>query len=142
MQCAKLANGDFLFFMDDDNVAKPTELETLLTVVLQTNADAVACANDFFTDAHDPIKEPPLEHGRWVPLGPAELAGMFTNVYGDTNSLIKKSSFLAVGGFPEDYSYALEDWELLARMVTHGIELLGSILAVRATCLQSNFSPC
>ena len=115
-----MANNDILFFMDDDNVAKPTELATLISVMLRTNADVVACANDFFSGNHNPIEEPPIEHGRWIPLGPADLAGLFTNVYGDTNSLIKKSSFFTVGGFPEDYSYALEDWELLARMVSQG----------------------
>lgn len=115
-----MANNDILFFMDDDNVAKPTELATLISVMLRTNADVVACANDFFSGGHNPIDEPPIKHGRWIPLGPADLAGLFTNVYGDTNSLIKKSSFFTVGGFPEDYSYALEDWELLARMVSQG----------------------
>ena len=58
--------------------------------------------------------------GRWVPLGPAKEVGMFQNFYGDTNCLIRKTAFLSVGGFPEDFGYALEDWELFSKTVLAG----------------------
>ena len=49
---------------------------------------------------------------------------MFANMYGDTNAMIRKSVFESVGGFPEDFGYALEDWELFSRCVLAGHKLL------------------
>ena len=42
---------------------------------------------------------------------------MFQNLYGDTNAMIRRKVFLDLGGFPEDYGYALEDWELFSKSV-------------------------
>ena len=59
----------------------------------------------------DPTLPPPsplLFYYRWVPLGAAREVGIFQNMYGDTNAMVHRDVFWSVGGFPEDFGYALE----------------------------------
>ena len=69
---------------------------------------------------------PVLRPGRkklWLPLGGAAAVGVFRNGFGDTNSLIKKKSFEALGGFIEDYGVGHDDWEFFARALLAGLKL-------------------
>ncbi|KAK3281867.1 hypothetical protein CYMTET_10367 [Cymbomonas tetramitiformis] len=119
---SNLARGDWLMFMDDDNYAKPHEIATFVSVAFHTHADVLTCSNDYFygNDPPSPDRNPT---GRWVPLGAATTVGMFQNMYGDTNAMIKKDVFHKLGGFPEDFGYALEDWELFSKAVLGGYNL-------------------
>ena len=56
-------------------------------------------------------------------MGVATTVGMFQNLYGDTNAMIRRKVFNDLGGFPEDYGYALEDWELFSKSVLGGYKL-------------------
>eukprot|EP00898_Chlorokybus_atmophyticus_P007290 jgi/Chlat1/7562/Chrsp63S07058 len=122
---AKHAKGEYLMFMDDDNIAKPHELSTFVGVAERTGADVLTCCNDYFY-GDDPPKKGAAPAGRWVPLGAAKTVGMFQNYYGDTNHLIRRTAFMQVGGFPSDAGYALEDHELFSRAVlsSHRLALL------------------
>ena len=122
-QAAMLASGEFLFFMDDDNFAKRDEITTFVNVAAYTNADVLTCVNDYFF-GNDPPPYNLQPTGRWVPIGDAKTVGMFQNMYGDTNAMIRKSAFDHVGGFPDDYGYALEDWELFSKSVLSGFKLV------------------
>lgn len=115
------ARGEFIMFMDDDNYAKPYEVSTFIRVAAHTGADVLTTCNDYFYGNDPPGDRTPS--GRWVPLGSATTVGMFQNLYGDTNAMIRKSVFDALGGFPEDYGYALEDWELFSKSVLGGYKL-------------------
>lgn len=119
---AGFAKGEFIMFMDDDNYAKAREISTFVSVAMHTKADVLTCTNDYFygNDAPGPDKTPT---GRWVPLGAATTVGMFQNLYGDTNAMIRRKVFIDLGGFPEDYGYALEDWELFSKSVLGGYKL-------------------
>ena len=112
---------EFLLFMDDDNIAKPHEVATLVQarspsrygyarpcgegasaarvrggqVAHHTGADVVTVCNDYFT-GDEPPAAGATPTGRWVPLGSAPAVGMFTNAYGDTNSLFRLSAFRAL----------------------------------------------
>lgn len=118
---AKHARGEFIMFMDDDNFAKPREIATFVSVAMHTKADVLTCTNEYFYGLELPGNRPPI--GRWVPLGAATTVGMFQNLYGDTNAMIRRKVFLDLGGFPEDYGYALEDWELFSKSVLGGYKL-------------------
>ncbi|CAL6292780.1 unnamed protein product [Bathycoccus prasinos] len=115
------ARGEFIMFMDDDNFAKPREIATFVSVAMHTKADVLTCTNEYFYGLELPGNRPPI--GRWVPLGAATTVGMFQNLYGDTNAMIRRKVFLDLGGFPEDYGYALEDWELFSKSVLGGYKL-------------------
>jgi O-antigen biosynthesis protein len=118
---AKHARGDFIMFMDDDNFAKPKEIATFVSVAMHTKADVLTCTSEYFYGLDLPGNRPPI--GRWVPLGAATTVGMFQNLYGDTNAMIRRKVFLDLGGFPEDYGYAMEDWELFSKSVLGGYKM-------------------
>ena len=109
--------------MDDDNYAKREEITTFVNVAAFTGADVLTCVNDYFF-GNDPPPYGLTPTGRWVPIGDAKTVGMFQNMYGDTNAMIRKSAFDEVGGFPDDYGYALEDWELFSKSVLSGFRLV------------------
>ena len=44
------AKGRYLLFMDDDNLALPGELETLVRAAETSESDVVTCAHEGFTD--------------------------------------------------------------------------------------------
>lgn len=119
---AQEAQGDFLFFMDDDNIAKRDEITTFVNVAEYTQSDVLTCVNDYFHGDKEPT-DGQQPTGRWVPIGAAKTVGMFQNMYGDTNAMIRRSVFEFVGGFPDDYGYALEDWELFSKAVLAGFKL-------------------
>ena len=114
------ARGEYIFFMDDDNRAKPNELSTLLRVARKTGAAILTCLPDLFTGDGPETGE---ETTQWLCLGPAASAGAFENRFGDANSLIRRDVFEKIGGFHEEYGVTHEDWELFARAVLNGIPL-------------------
>ena len=114
-------NGSYIMFMDDDNVAKSTEIEMFMRVALNTDADVVTCAMDVFWGADPPDDKQLL--ARWIPLGAAVAPGAWINVFGDTNALWKHESFLALGGFTEHPGIGHEDWELYSLASITGVHL-------------------
>ena len=114
------ARGEYIFFMDDDNRAKPNELSTFVQVARKTGAAILTCLPDLCSGDDPEIGE---ETTRWLCLGPAASAGAFENRFGDANSLIRRDIFEKIGGFHEEYGVGYEDWELFARAVLNGIPL-------------------
>jgi GT2 family glycosyltransferase len=113
------ASGEYLIFMDDDNIAKPDEIARFVEVSQTGDFDILTCFADVF--AGDGA--PPAEGGareKITPIGSDASTGMFRNVFGDVNALIKKSAFEDLGGFKEDYKVGKEDQELFARAVLAG----------------------
>ncbi|HTV48420.1 MAG TPA: glycosyltransferase [Phycisphaerae bacterium] len=119
---ASCARGEYILFMDDDNIAEPNEISTFVDVALKTNADILTCAMNTFkeneTDASN-IKAA----GIWPYLGPAAAAGALSNPFGDANALIRKSAFEELGGFIEDRQITAQDREFFARAVLRGYRL-------------------
>ena len=121
-RAASLATGEFLMFMDDDNIAKSFEVSTFVEVARRTGADVLTCASDYFRGDTAPTDdEAPWR--RWVPIGAAKYVGMFQNMYGDTNAMVRASAFKKVEGFPQDEGYAMEDWELFSKLIVAGFKL-------------------
>jgi glycosyltransferase involved in cell wall biosynthesis len=116
------ARGDYLLFMDDDNCAKPDEISTFVRVAEYTGADILTCFLDLFT-GDDPPGAGTRSLGRWMFLGAALVPSIFRNYLGDTNFLIRKEVFRAVGGFTEDPGISNEDWEFLVKAVLMGFRL-------------------
>jgi hypothetical protein len=56
-----------------------------------------------------------------VPLGGCVAGGLYSNVFGDANALIRRTAFEAAGGFSEAYGLGLEDWELFAKLALAGV---------------------
>jgi hypothetical protein len=117
----RLARGDYLLFMDDDNVAKPHEISTLVRVAERTGADIVGCFVDIVEGQSLPGPDTPVS--RYAFLGPALALGLWRNALGDTNSLMRREVFVALGGFTEDYGVSNEDHEFMVRAVLRGFRL-------------------
>jgi glycosyltransferase involved in cell wall biosynthesis len=114
-RAAEAARGQYLMFMDDDNIAMPDEVETFVSAALRSGADILTCMAAPFTD------EPEATPSRlWLPLGGASGAGIYHNVFGDANALWKRDEFLRHGGHTTDYGVGHEDWELFAEAVLTG----------------------
>lgn len=122
---ARYAKGEYLFFMDDDNLAKSDELNTFVEVAQVTGAGIITCQSDIFFEGQHPLDTPLAGYKRWLFLGGAPALGLFINCFGDMNSLIRKDVFEQIGGFTEDYGVGYEDWEFFAKA-----SLLGNTIEV------------
>ncbi len=113
---ATASRGQFLVFLDDDNLLRPNALESFLTVQAATDADVVTCFADLFEGDVPPGEDmPPL--GRTVPAGGSVALGLFRNAYGDATALVRRTCFEALGGFGDERAVGHEDWEFFARAV-------------------------
>jgi GT2 family glycosyltransferase/glycosyltransferase involved in cell wall biosynthesis/SAM-dependent methyltransferase/tetratricopeptide (TPR) repeat protein len=117
------STGEFLLFMDDDNLAEPVELSTLVKAALHSNADIVTCGMNRFSGTEAPNSQS-APKSRWLPLGAAAVLGAFRNCFGDANALVRRSCFEKLGGFTEIHGVTHEDWEFHAKAVLHGFKLM------------------
>jgi GT2 family glycosyltransferase/glycosyltransferase involved in cell wall biosynthesis/Tfp pilus assembly protein PilF len=116
------AHGQYILFMDDDNVAKPNEISTFVRVARKTGADVLTCFLDTFDGQTFPTAQQKI-NSRVVFLGGCVAAGALRNWFGDTNSLVRRDVFLALGGFHEQWGVNHEDYEFMARAVLRGYRL-------------------
>ncbi len=119
---ARHARGEFIVFMDDDNIAKPHQLSAFVQAAQKTGAEIVTSAMDLFIGTEPPpAAAKPV--ARWIFLGPAAGTGAFRNCFGDANGCIRRTTFERLGGFSEDYGITHEDWEFYARAALHGCRM-------------------
>ncbi|RMD68225.1 MAG: glycosyltransferase, partial [Gammaproteobacteria bacterium] len=118
-RAAQAAGGEYLLFMDDDNIALPHEVATFVQAALHSGADVLTCVARPFTGDVPPAEARNL----WLPLGGAAGAGIFRNVFGDANALWRREAFFQAGGYTTDYGLGHEDWELFAEAVLRGLRL-------------------
>jgi glycosyltransferase involved in cell wall biosynthesis len=119
---ASHARGEYILFMDDDNLAKPQELSLMVAAMEHANADIITCFSDTFKsrDVHN------LDQAagkRIVYIGADLTSGMFRNPYGDSNCLVRRNAFEKLGGFTEDYKIGRDDQEFFSRAVLQGLKL-------------------
>ncbi|MEO8071266.1 MAG: glycosyltransferase [Acidobacteriota bacterium] len=118
---AGAARGDYLLFMDDDNIAAPNAVSTFVGAAERSGADVLSCFMHLFRSAQAlPARMPP---SIWPFLGGALASGVLRNVFGDANSFFRRSVFTRLGGFHEHFGVSGEDWELLARAVLSGFRV-------------------
>lgn len=115
------AKGEYVLLMDDDNCAKPHELEVFVQAAQHSGADILTCFADLFEGEETP--DPSLVKERMTPIGDCLSYGLFANCYGDSNSLIKRNVFEKIGGFTEDYGVGLDDQDFFSRAILHGAQL-------------------
>ncbi|MHC4593147.1 MAG: glycosyltransferase, partial [Planctomycetota bacterium] len=120
---ARHARGEHLFFMDDDNYAKPHGLSVFVEIARRTGADIVASFRENFKGLNAPGRDDQAERYHTLFLGRAAVPGLFRNVFGDMNALVRRDVYLAVGGQSEDYGLGFQDWEFFAKAVLAGYTL-------------------
>ena len=120
---ARNSCGKYLLFLDDDNYAMPHELEVFVRVAEYTQADILCCFSDLFDGDGKPDADS-IKPVRRMPFGPDLYYGLLRNGFGDSNCLVRKSTWEALGGFTEHYRIGLDDHEFFARAVLSGYRLL------------------
>lgn len=121
-RAAALAEGEWLLFLDDDDVLKPHALETLVDVAARTKAQALSSWLDEFATDINPLKaNGTLPHRRtyWF-LGQSISAGMMSNCFGSGNIFVSHETFKTIGGFSTYREVGAEDWEFYVRLALGG----------------------
>lgn len=115
---ALAASGEYLLFMDDDNIAMPNEIKVFVAAAQHSDADILTCVIAPFSDF------PPIKPNRvWLPLGGSIGSGLYQNAFGDANAFWKRSAFIKYGNYTTDYGVGHEDWELFGNAVLCGAKL-------------------
>jgi hypothetical protein len=117
---ARIAKGEYLLFLDDDNIALPGMVATLVKAVQHSNAVVAVNAHYNWEDSAT-IPSDPSALPVWCPVGPAVEAGLKGNVFGNANFLISKTTFYSMSGFSEDRA-GWEDYEFHAKSAIAGVE--------------------
>ena len=120
---AAAARGEWLLFLDDDNVLFPDAVSRLVRAACFSGADCVTAASVRFIGAGDPRTDT-RSHGAPIRfLGAARTLNLIHNVAGDACALVRRDAFAKVGGFTEKYGVALEDMEFFNRLIRAGLRL-------------------
>jgi GT2 family glycosyltransferase/glycosyltransferase involved in cell wall biosynthesis len=116
------STGDFVMLMDDDNIAKPHEVQTFITAALATHADILTCQQQPFAGMGEaPPFDAELPIG-FLPIGANLPQALYENCLGDLNMMVRRQSWDQLGGFTDDRC-GCEDVEFLARAVLAGYHL-------------------
>lgn len=116
------ARGEYVAFLDDDDIAKPHRISTQVRAATRTRADIVLAGIDEFYGM-EPPKPDQVPVGTWIGLGACVSAGTLWNCFGAVHALVRRSSILALGGFREVVKVGHEDYEFWARAVHAGQRL-------------------
>jgi len=111
------ATGEYILFMDDDNIAKPHEVSTMVSIMTETRADIAVCIADLFEGNILPKKAKEV----YLPTGNVGLS-WYKNTMGDANFMIKQSAISRLGGFTQD-RLMYEDWEFLNKAAIAGAKI-------------------
>jgi GT2 family glycosyltransferase/glycosyltransferase involved in cell wall biosynthesis len=115
------ASGEYVVFMDDDNLAREDQLELFVRAIENSQADAISCVAVMCKDDEFPLAgHETLEHLYIPPGGGASAAVVVANPYGDANAIYRRSALESVGGYTEDYGLSWEDAELFHRLEVEG----------------------
>jgi glycosyltransferase involved in cell wall biosynthesis len=116
------AKGEFIIFMDSDNLATKTMITDFTRGMLSSGVDCLTCSMIQFTgEGGDPSSANLIDY--WMPLGGCIEVGFYSNIFGDANFCVKKSIFEKLGGFCGARGEVADDWEFLARLVLAGFSL-------------------
>ena len=120
---AAAAQGEWLLFLDDDNVLFPDAVSRLVRAALFSGADCVPAASIRFYGDGDPRGDAGSLGAPRRFLGTARAWSRLLNVVGDTCALVRREAFEAVGGFAEEYRVGIEDLTFFNHLVVAGHQI-------------------
>lgn len=118
---ARHARGDYVYFVDDDDIPLPYAVEHALAAARATGADVVTCGS-FYFQGDDMPSEPALLQ-TFYPIGPTLSLAPFTNSYGGSQALFR-TRWLREIPFTEQPGVAYEDWEWYVRAHLAGAHIV------------------
>jgi O-antigen biosynthesis protein len=131
---AARGDGEYLLFLDSDNVPVPNMIEQYITAITASDDDCLTCYLTAFVGSEPPYTAhpeggiTPTDRAKYsfLPLGACTTLGLFDNFFGDASFIVRRSVFNQLGGFCEDdaWRYAThEDYDFLLRLVLAGYRL-------------------
>ncbi len=128
---AARARGRYLVFFDADNEALPDFLAVYRRAIDASGCDAMSCyVSIVYQDDDTPRPLVAPSHDEiYAPTGGSVEAGYFSNVFGDTCAIHRRSAFDRVGGFSVDSPWYRRlpsgdfDWELFAKLNLAGYKV-------------------
>ena len=146
-RAAKKASGEYLLFMDDDDIAYPDEIERF-ALAAQKKGDIIACIlgmhpaseNTFPATAQLPERNGTATRPvGWTPIGGDVALAAFINVAGYAHALYRRKMFLKLGGFKSGKEVVFEDFEFLIRALIAGyrIDVVPEVLMLYRRTRQS-----
>ena len=111
------ARGEWLLFLDDDDVLFPDAVSRLVRAGCFAGADCVPASSIDFSGDGDPRTDPAACGPPIRRIGPARVWGRIRNVIGTACMLVRRDVFRDAGGFTEDYGVGLEDLEFFNRLI-------------------------
>ena len=127
---ASLARGEFLCFVDDDDLLFPHALATLAAPALRPELALVYGQRAVFRDgtspsapASVPVGAAPCDWARFL---------MGNRIATPGQVLLRREAFMAVGGFDPEI-WGADDWDLWLRLLRRfaGVELSATVMAYR-----------
>ncbi len=118
-RAARAAEGDYVYFLDDDNVLKPEAIATLVQAAETIGADFLGSFSDIFR-SHGPPGADAAAGSRILQAGDDGGFTLFQNAILDGNALCRRHAFLELGGNTEDYGIGKDDQEFFARAIQAG----------------------
>jgi glycosyltransferase involved in cell wall biosynthesis len=133
------ARGEFVIFLDGDDLLHPRALERLSTALVQ-QPEAVAAYGTFIKIRENGDRQPgqkPLERQRY-PSGDILAQVIEQNIFANGGHvLLRRDVALAIGGFDRRLSLS-EDWEFLCRVASCGaVVFIGQVPEVMYLRLRS-----
>jgi glycosyltransferase involved in cell wall biosynthesis len=123
-----LARGEWIAFLDGDDVWLPAKLERQMELGQQDPKANYLFANFYFWDGQHDLQIG-LEQNRPLPEGDVSRNLIFNISHvcpaSMSTALIRREMFLAAGTFDTQLT-ASEDWDLLLRMAEHGLWVRGT----------------
>ncbi len=118
---ATLACGEYLVFFDSDNIAGSGMLQFFVEGILYSGVDCCTCFYQAFENTAESNSGAALA---WTatPIGPVLEIGWMENVFGDTNSIVKRGVFESLGGFRSECQ-PVEDFDFFLRACFAGWKL-------------------
>ena len=123
-KAARAARGAFILVMDDDNLARPHEIETMIRALHATGADAAGALQALFEGDHDALEDDTPDRVEFFPTGGPADVGVVWNVFGDVNVMFRREAFEALGGYTEERELGCEDYEIGAALARAGRRLI------------------
>ncbi len=115
------SSGEYLLFMDDDNEAKPYEIETFVKCALHSKARILTCMSEVFSGERPRNSSTPI---RRIGFQGGNIAlGLLRNGYGDSNCFVEREAMSILGGFTEHYKVGKDDMEFFTRASMSGFEV-------------------
>ncbi len=124
---AQNTSSDYLVFLDDDDIALPDLVETLVSVGKKTGADVVNCFNLYMPEDRrveaEIMPESFKEKVSYTPIGGPLSTVLVNNTLGACTALISRELYTRVGGYTELHGVGYEDYEFYFKALQSGAKI-------------------